>query len=244
MGHMHRFYIPPETPNGPEVVVSGPEAHHALRVARLHAGDSVFLFDGRGREIDGVVATTARDQMVVSIKELRRVPPPGRRLTLSQAWLHQGKALDFVIQHGTEVGVARFLFFRAEHSEREPRQDAKWLRIAIEACKQCGRAWLPTFDIARDLGAVLETATGTVLIATRESEPVPFSQFPHGDEVTLLIGPEGDFSDAELRLAREREAIPVSLGRATYRSEVAAVLGAALALYELGELGPAPSAKK
>jgi len=240
MPHLHRIHVSPETRGTGEVVVGGNEAHHALHVVRVRVGDPVALFDGRGREITGEVASVGKREVVVQALEEREFPPPAHRLTLIQAWLHRDKALDFVIKHGTDLGVGRFIFFRARRSERKPKYSEKWERAAIEACKQCGRLWLPEFIVAEGLEEAVREAGGQVLIATKDLHATPLRQALHETSVGLLVGPEGDFTDEETTAALAAGATPVCLGTATYRSEVAAIVAAALIQYEQGELGPLP----
>ena len=237
MRHVFRFHIAPGHEAHDEVALSGDEAHHALHVARVSTGDTVTLFDGEGLEISGVVSGATRREVLVRSVERRHVPRPANRLTILQAFLHRDKSTDFLIQRVTELGVARICFFRARRSDKEPRMSAKWHRIAVEACKQCGRSWLPAFEIAPDLETALASVRGTLAIATADLEPAPLRQAVAPPEMTLLVGPEGDFAPEELDLARGHGAIPISLGTVTYRSEVAASLAASLILYELGELG-------
>jgi 16S rRNA (uracil1498-N3)-methyltransferase len=242
MPHVCRFHIPPDSDAGSEIALPTEEAHHALHVVRARPGERVVLFDGRGREIQGSISRTTHRDVFIAPAEERHVPAPGVRLTLLQAWLLRKRSIEYVIQHGTEIGVSHFRFFRARHSEKAPRVNPKWERYAVEACKQCGRAWLPAFDTAPDLqDALAETQTPT-LIATQHLPPVPLREALRGSpkEIALLIGPEGDFASEEIDCALDRGAIPISLGLATYRSEVAATLAAALILYESGVLGAAP----
>lgn len=240
MPHVYRFHIPPDSDAGSEIALSAEEAHHALHVVRARPGEQVVLFDGRGREICGTIARTTHRDVFVTPEEECRIPAPAVRVTLLQAWLLREKSIEYIIQHGTEAGVTHFRFFRARHSEKSPRVNPKWERHAIEACKQCGRAWLPTFDAATDLQGALTDIAGPVLIATQHVPPLPLRTALRGSprEVALLVGPEGDFASEEVDLAMARGAIPVSLGSATYRSEVAAVLTVALVQYEVGALGP------
>ena len=223
-----------------EIVVGGDEAHHALHVVRVRPGDPVALFDGRGREISGEVAATKKNEIVIQALEETVLPPPPRRLTLLQAWLRRDKALDFIVQHGTELGVARFVFFRAQRSERKLVHSPKWARAAVEACKQCGRLWLPEFILADGLEDAVRDAAVPVLLATKDLHVAPLRMALAGTSVALMVGPEGDFTDEEVAMALEAGVTPVCLGAATYRSEMAAIVGAALIQYELGELGPLP----
>jgi len=242
MPHVYRFHIPPDSDAASEMALPPEEAHHALHVVRARPGERVVLFDGCGREIHGAVSRTTHRDVFIAPEEERRVPAPSVHLTLLQAWLLREKSIEYLIQHGTEIGVSHFRFFRAQHSEKAPKTNPKWERYAVEACKQCGRAWLPTFDAADDLQDALANIQRPVLIATQHMPPVPLREALRDAprEVALLIGPEGDFDSEEVNLALARGAVPISLGAATYRSEVAATISAALIQYELGALGGAP----
>lgn len=240
MPHLHRIYIPVETAGTGEIVVDGDEAHHAIHVVRVRPGEPVALFDGHGREISGEVVAAGKKELVIQALEERVLPPPQRRLSLLQAWLHRDKALDFIVQHGTELGVARFVFFRAQRSERKPVHSDKWTRAAIEACKQCGRLWLPEFTIVEGIEEAVNDAGAPVLLATKDLHAAPLRTALGSTSVALMVGPEGDFTDEEVAAALDADVTPVSFGAATYRSEVAALIGAALIQYELGELGPLP----
>jgi 16S rRNA (uracil1498-N3)-methyltransferase len=239
MLHIYRFHVEQgPTSHDTTAELSGPEAHHALHVVRLRLGDEIELFDGAGREWDARVVDTTRHAVRVALRECRETPPPPARLTLFQAWLHRDKAVEELVRHGTEIGIAQFVFFPSHHSERKPRVSDRWPRTAIEACKQCRRAWLPTFAAADSLEDALAQAAGTLLVATRELPPVALSHAAVPSEISLFVGPEGDFTEQELGSFIARGANAISLGSATYRSEVAAVLASTLVLYELGQLGP------
>lgn len=242
MPHYHRFYIPPECFTGGDIALLPEEAHHALHVVRIKPEEKVILFDGAGREADGMVVRTSKREVIVSAQTERIMPHPRVQLTLLQAWLLRERCTEYIIQHGTEIGVARFCFFRACHSEKMPKTDDKtldkWRRIAIETCKQCGRLWLPEFMTAASLADALNLVSGRLLIATQHAVPAAVRDaVARQTDLALAIGPEGDFAKEELALACERGAIPVGLGDATYRSEVAATLASALVLYESGLLG-------
>jgi 16S rRNA (uracil1498-N3)-methyltransferase len=238
MPHLHRFYITPDTATTSTILLPPEEAHHALKVVRVRVGDAVVLFDGKGREISGQVDAAERRHVEIRVEEERAVPTESPRLTMAVGGLHKEKSVEFILRHGTEVGVSHFIFFRAAHSERAPRRHDKWDRIAIEVCKQNGRSWLPTFEIMDDLQAVLNGASGTVLIAAMDEEPLPLASALGNENVMLLVGPEGDFTAEEMTLARQSGAHPVSFGAYTLRSEVAATLGATLIQHHLGKLGP------
>lgn len=234
MPHTYRFHVPPENMTGPVIALPDIEAHHAAHVVRVKPGDAVEIFDGQGRECTGAIESVNRREVRVTVQNDRHVPPPSIRVTLFQSWLLREKSVEFLIQHGAEIGISRFVFFRAGHSEKTPRLNDKWNRIAIEACKQCGRSWLPTFAAYPDLATALAAEPMPLIIATPHRVPVPLRQAVQHPETGVIIGPEGDFTDDEIELAMAHGASTISLGAATYRSEVAAIVAATLALYELG----------
>ena len=238
MSHLHRFYIPPDTASSDEIALIPAEAHHASHVVRTRVGDRVELFDGCGRKIDGSVSNMTRHDVIVSLENECFVLEPFNCLTLIQGWIHKDKNIENIIRRGTEIGIRHFRFFRAQRSDKKPKVHDKWKRIAIETCKQCGRMWLPDFEIVENLAIALDHEESTILIATSNRPHVQFNKAVTTNNIALIVGPEGDFSDEELHIAEQHDAVPVSLGTTTYRSEVAAVLASALIMYELGEFNP------
>jgi 16S rRNA (uracil1498-N3)-methyltransferase len=239
MAHRYRFHVPGlQAEPGETVALPEEEAHHAQRVARVRPGDAVALFDGAGTEWAGRVAEMGKRAVSVAVADRRETARPARRLTLGVAWVRREKLLEFAVRHGTELGVDRFLFFAAARSEKAPRMDPRWERIAVEVCKQSGRLWLPSFEVVDTFGAALDGA-GQLALATQDRPPAPLAEAMGAEgDVALLVGPEGDFTEEELAAAEAAGATPVSLGTATLRAEVAAVTLAVLAAYELGRLGP------
>jgi len=202
--------------------------------------ETIVLFDGQGRECLGHVARVARREVIVTVDEVRMHAAQSKRVTLVQAWLNREKSVESLIRRCTELGVTEFRFFRSAHSERAPVLNEKWPRIAIEACKQCGRFWLPRFGTADDFAEALRDVPSVCLIAVKADDAAPLCEVlaDAPDAVAIAVGPEGDFSEDELQVGRDCGARAISLGDATYRSETAAASMATLVLYELGELGP------
>lgn len=239
MAHLHRFHVVSPPAPGDVVPLPQDEAHHALRVVRVRPGDAVALFDGAGTVWDAVVDAAGRRDVTVAVGAPRRVPAPRPAIRLAMAWLHRPQPMEDLVRRGTELGVAVFCFYRAERSQTAPRIPDKWRRIAVEACKQCGNAWLPSFATAPDLPAALAACGGVAILATAEGSPVPLARALDGaDPVTLVVGPEGDFTEGERAAARAAGARPVSLGGTTFRAEAAAEILIALARHATGGLGP------
>lgn len=238
MAHLHRFYITPDTPVSDTIMLPPDEAHHALRVVRLRTGDMVAVFDGVGHEWIGHITLLPDKQVSVHVEAQREEARPEKQLTLAQAWLNQPKQNEEVIRRGTELGVSHFVFYRGFHSERAPKESEKWERIAIETCKQTGRFWLPTFDTAEEMSGLFEEETDRVLIASLDKETTPLQlALAKHTKVMLIVGPEGDFGLKEQQVALDHGAVPISLGKFTLRSEIAAATACTLIQYEWGQLG-------
>jgi 16S rRNA (uracil1498-N3)-methyltransferase len=238
MSHLHRFYQPEAPSSSGHVTLSPEESHHALRVLRVRVGDAVELFDGCGHAWSGTVGALSRTEVDVEISGEEFTPRERPGLTLAQAWLHRDKVIDDLVRDVTVLGVEGICFFRASHSEKAPKVSAKWTRLMIESCKQCGRRWLPELTVAASVAEVLRQSEGAcIAVAAMDGPHAPLSAIGRERPVVYFVGPEGDFSADEMSALREAGALPLTLGNYTLRAEAAATVGVTLLQYQLGNLG-------
>ena len=237
-----------------ECVLPSEEAHHCAKVLRLRPGDALALFDGRGQLADAVIARVERRAVAAAVREVRTVPfDMAIRLTLLIA---AGKAhrQGYLIEKCTELGAARIAPVLTRRSVTRPGEVAaeKWRRRAIEACKQCHRAWVPVIDDPRDFDASVEfaiTAHHTCLVgqpgAGESFQTViegrvalgapPAATSAEPPNVAIFIGPEGGWTDEELSALIGRGVVPIALSPSVLRTETAAVAAcAAVALASVG----------
>ncbi|MCA9003615.1 MAG: RsmE family RNA methyltransferase, partial [Planctomycetes bacterium] len=159
-----------------------------MRVLRARPGDAVELFNGQGHAWRGTIASLSRNEVQVAIAEARFEPRSTPPLTLAQAWLHRDKLLDELVRHATVLGVDRIRFYRADHSEKIPHIAGKWERLAVEACKQCGRLWLPDLEVAGALADVLDSAADELMVmACMEGPHQPLSTLQSERPVTFIV---------------------------------------------------------
>lgn len=246
---MHRFYLKTGALAGAVVTLEEGESHHAARVLRLENGAPVEILDGAGRCLRGRVVEVHKRATRVEVHEVECRPAPPR-VGLAPS-LIKGKAMDFLVQKATELGVARLRPLVTDRSvvrvtpEEGAGRVADWTRTALEACKQCGNPWLPEIDAPTTLGALLRAADlGLLVVASLRGDALPVRAalgqgMPLPGGVTLVLGPEGDFTPGEEEALRAAGARPISLGPLVLRAETAAVAGLAVIQYELG-LGPKP----
>src|SRR6266403_817901 len=246
---MHRFYISPENWNPDSLVLTGSEAHHARDVLRMKRGDKAVLFNGQGREITGKIVELERDK--ISLRKLHETetPPLRCRITLGQA-IPKGKNMDLIVQKAVEIGAAEIAPILSDRTvvrlddENAASKQAKWQSIAIEAAKQCGQNWLPQVQTPKTLAQFFQDHRrfDLQLIGSLQSDAVHLkkilAQFSaeHGDRpssVLMLVGPEGDFTPAELSLARSHGCRPITLGPIVLRVETASIYCLSVLSYEL-----------
>jgi 16S rRNA (uracil1498-N3)-methyltransferase len=247
-----RFFVPHSALSGDEARLEGDVAHRLSRVLRLEAGAAVVLLDGSGLEYEtrlDVVGPHRVTGTVVGRRPGR--PEPRVRLVLYQS-LVKGERFDWVLEKGTELGVAAFvpLLSRRNVVRAAPGRSGRperWRRVVREAAEQCGRCVLPEILPAEGLNEALSEAADLCLLPWEGEEALglavalrgarPALEAVERPRVAVLIGPEGGFGAEEVALARRAGAQVVSLGQRILRSETAGIVAAAAVLYELGELG-------
>ena len=246
---MHRFYLPPSESRGDTMMLDGAEAHHAIRVLRIRAGEHVQVLDGMGEALDCEVAQAGGKSLSLKVLERKRAAAPRCAITLLQA-IPKGKIIEGIIQKAVELGVSRIVPIVSERvisqldSEDARGKAAKWRHVAIEAIKQCGSAWLPAVEAPVGLKAFLARHEEFELSMVGCLEPGSGHARGHFDRffaerkrapesVGLWIGPEGDFTPAEYAAVKSSGAVPITLGRLVLRVETAATYGLSIINYEI-----------
>jgi 16S rRNA (uracil1498-N3)-methyltransferase len=246
---MHRFYLTPEKWNVDALVLAGAEARHAARVLRLKPGSRVAAFDGRGREVTAEIVSITRNEIRLRKLHEARTPPLRCRITLAQA-IPKGKNMDLIVQKAVEIGAAEIAPLLSDRTvvsvgeEAVAQKQQKWQQIAIEAAKQCGQNWLPVVHAPKTVRDFFPAAPhfDLQLIGSLQSDSVHLKTVladyrrEHSDRpasVMMCIGPEGDFTPAELNLARAHGCIPITLGPIILRVETAAIYCLSILSYEL-----------
>ena len=246
---MHRFYLPPADWNPAALRLTGAEAHHARNVLRMQVRDKAVVFNGRGREITAEVTALGPRELELRKLHEASTPPLRCRITLGQA-IPKGKNMDLIVQKAVEIGAAEIVpiisdrtIVRLDAADAEQKQ-SKWQTVAIEAAKQCGQNWLPEVAPPRTMAEFFRERPrfDLQLIGSLQSDALHLKTIlaehvtEHGDRpasVFMLIGPEGDFTPAELNLARSHGCRPITLGPVILRVETAAIYCLSVLSYEL-----------
>lgn len=227
--------------------LDGNEAHHVIRVLRKKKGDELFLFNAMGSRFRGVVTEVDRELTVVRGRVMYQpaVLEKTTRLRLFQG-LPKGSKIDYVIEKAVELGADEIIPFLSDKSliRLQPSQaaakQARWMRLAQAAAKQCDRPTVPTVHPARPLReTTTELRQGFTLVFSQHTNSGSFrsQEALRGKSIiNLVVGPESGFSKSELDWLIGLGAKPVSLGGFTLRTETAGLTALTLANYELGFL--------
>jgi 16S rRNA (uracil1498-N3)-methyltransferase len=224
-----RCFVPPPLAAGGTRLLPPDVSAHVARVLRARVGQSLTLFDGCGGEYDASILEIGRRGVQVRIdlqRPIERESP--LRVTLLQA-LARGERMDFIVQKATELGVAAIVAWGGERSVVRldsaalARRCTHWRAVAISACEQCGRNRVPRIDAAADLaGACAQSEAGSLrLQLAPDAERTLSSVAGQSPSISLLIGPEGGFSDDELALAQQHGFQLCRLGPRVLRAETA-----------------------
>jgi 16S rRNA (uracil1498-N3)-methyltransferase len=229
---MARFYLPANAwqntaPLGEE------ESRHCAQVLRHGVGDAITVFDGCGRSATARILQIHKNAVVIEMGETVVKEPLRSSITLVQS-VPKGKTMEWIIEKAVEMGVARIVplvtrntVVKYDASEAVKKAD-KWQKVALEACKQCGQNWMPVVEEPMDCHAFLASPReGAKIIASLAPGARPLREviedIAQASGITIMIGPEGDFSAAETSAALSEGFVPASLGDLVLRCETAAL---------------------
>lgn len=222
---MHLFYAPDAAPG--LISLSEDESMHCARVLRLQVGDKVVLSNGKGLFFDAVIEAPHPKKTVLLCGKGK---PQGEKKFKVHIALAPTKNLDrteWFVEKATEIGIDKISIFFSAHSERRVLKLERLLKVALAAMKQSFRSTLPEIVAANSLEEFIHSANekNRFIAWVNEDVKLELAKAIVPDRDTLvLIGPEGDFSSDEVKLAKNHEFVPVSLGRSRLRTETAALV--------------------
>ncbi len=231
----YRFFLDP-LPDAGEVTLRDGEFHHAARVVRVREGETVELFDGRGKGVTALITRLDKEELAATVQSAIDPSRESRTsLTLAMAIIHIEK-FELVLQKATELGVRRIVPFTSARCEVRPERyrgkTERWEKIVFEAAKQAGRLFLPAVEQPATFEEVV-ARKGTRILFDADAAPDPALS---SGEMTLLIGPEGGWTVEELETARGRGVMFRRLGSRRLRAETAAIAAIAVIGAEAGDL--------
>ena len=222
---MHVFYTP-DIQNRAELPAE--EAAHAVRVLRLQAGDEVTLTDGKGNFYRAETSVASSKRCLVTILETQPQEPLWQgHLHIAMAPTKNMDRTEWFAEKATEIGFDELTFLNCRFSERKVIKTERIQKILVSAIKQSLKARLPRLNEMTDFNKfVRQPFNGQKFIAHcyEGEKPLLKDILKQGEDALVLIGPEGDFSEEEVKTAVAQGFQPVSLGRSRLRTETAALV--------------------
>ena len=214
--------------DAPLITLSKNESAHAIKSRRLRQGQEVNLLNGQGGFSKGSIVVVDKRAVEIQLTSFRQKPKNSSSITIATA-IPKGDRQKVMIDMLTQLGVSRVIPLNCEHSVTRYSDNLalKWERAAIEACKQSQNPWLPTISSAQTIERLLNSEDAKLAYADASGESIELlgrSLFQDKTvNLTVIIGPEGGFSDNEIKLMAEQKCLPIKLGDFILRTESAAI---------------------
>jgi len=203
------------------------EAQHAIRVLRLSEGDLIVLIDGLGHFFDAIITAADRHNCYYRIMQTHNVARYwSGRIHLAMAPTKNIDRTEWAVEKATEIGFDAITFLNCQYSERTQLKTERIERILISAMKQSKKAWMPSLTPMTDFRTFIQgidSPNKYICHCYEGQRPLLRDLLPPDADAVVLIGPEGDFSIDEVRMAETAGFKSVSLGPARLRTETAAL---------------------
>jgi 16S rRNA (uracil1498-N3)-methyltransferase len=223
---MELFYAQPANISGNTITLDDFEARHLLTTLRRKVGDTLDITDGKGRHFTGRISSLKPLQ--VRIESQKRVPAEDHKIALAIAFIRPNR-LEFVLEKCTELGVNSFYLFRSEHGNYFSDNKERFEKMLRQAIKQSNRFYLPDLYLIPGFEQFISQTKEIVnkLVAIDPQSPALTSVISQSNKKDVLycVGPEGGFSEKEIKLFKENGFKDIALGKYRLRAETAAIAG-------------------
>ena len=234
---MIRFYAPEIETNG---VLPESESGHVTRVLRKQAGDHIFVVDGKGYCYECEI--TRPHPKATEVKIIGKTPETDTwsgKITVAIAPTKNIDRIEWFVEKAVEMGIDRIVLLKCRHSERKNVNLDRLEKIMVSAMKQSLKAKLPELEGPVEFNSFVDSDRSNSRFmgyCDKDTERRVFAkEYCPAADVTVMIGPEGDFSPEEVELARKFDFLPVTFGDARLRTESAALFAVA-AIHTINQL--------
>ncbi|MFT4697158.1 MAG: 16S rRNA (uracil1498-N3)-methyltransferase [Flavobacteriaceae bacterium] len=226
---MQLFYHPHITETSKEIFFDKEESRHIIKVLRKKEGDTLHLTNGKGSFFNAILISTNPKQCIANIEFSKKQKPLNYKLHLAVAPTKLNDRYEWFLEKATEIGITEITPIICDHSERKVIKLDRFEKKIQSAMKQSLKAYLPIIHPAisfKEFITSQENIDSKKYIAhCEETEKKSLkSSIKANETITILIGPEGDFSPSEVANAKLHQFIPVSLGKSRLRTETAAIV--------------------
>jgi 16S rRNA (uracil1498-N3)-methyltransferase len=207
------------------------ESTHMTKVLRRNVGDEIYVLDGKGKAYKAQIQKAGKHVEAKLLGIVRQEVAPSLKLTIAVSPTKSSDRMEWMVEKLTEIGISDLVFIETEKGERSRINSVRLAKKAISALTQSGNLWLPEISVGVKYNDFLSSDTSDLKFIAHcfESEKtnLPGSSLVK-PTVSVMIGPEGDFSITEIEKATARGFKPLTLGGPRYRTETAAIVACTL----------------
>jgi 16S rRNA (uracil1498-N3)-methyltransferase len=213
-----------------QLVLSEETSRHCIQVLRMQVGEQLQLTNGTGSILTTSIIQADKKHCTVQVETNELLPPPTKKVSIGISVLKNANRFEWFLEKATEIGVSEIIPLICQRTERQHFRYDRMNAILIAAMLQSQQTWLPILHEPQQVQPVIErsTATQKLIAHCEEGEKQLIKQISLTNHIQMLIGPEGDFSPAEIKLAIQGNYQAVSLGSTRLRTETAGVVAATL----------------
>ena len=220
---------------GSSINLNRDAAHYLTNVLRLKVGNEVILFNGNAGDVLGTITSIKKHGLNIKLSEIISTPLDSKLYIHLGLAISKGDRMDYGIQKSTELGVkeitplfSEFCEVKLSEVRRQEKKLGHWQRVAISACEQSGAHVPLQINNPTTINSFIERETSSIRVILDSQANRNISEIHQADSFEILIGPEGGFSDQELKIAKDHGYQPVNLGPRILRTETAPVAAAAI----------------
>lgn len=229
------FFI--ETLSQQDVIILPEEtSRHCIQVLRMKAGEQLQLTDGKGNLFTVRISKPDKKNCVVAVEEKTFIPPNIKKVSIGISLLKNANRFEWFLEKATEMGIGEIIPLICKRTERQHFRFERMRNILVAAMLQSQQAWLPLLQEPQPVEKIISLSgySQKLIAHCEETNKKPLRDIAEGNEIQILIGPEGDFTPEEIELALQHHFQPVSLGSTRLRTETAGIVAAALLMNHRG----------
>jgi 16S rRNA (uracil1498-N3)-methyltransferase len=234
MSALPYFFEPTIQQTSTHFELSEVTSKHCVQVLRMRTGESLHLTDGVGNLYTASIVAPDKKKTVVKIESVVHTPAPLKKVCIAIGLLKNTSRFEWFLEKATEMGVTKIVPLICERSERSNLKQERMQGVLVAALIQSKQTWLPILTEPLSVAAFIKEhpAAQQIIAHCEEGNKIELKDATNSNDTSILIGPEGDFTDSEIEAALSANYLPVSLGNTRLRTETAGMVAVALLIYK------------
>lgn len=215
-----------------QVILNEETSRHIIQVLRMQEGAFIQLTNGKGHLLEAEITEAHKKRTIVKILKEKTIPATNKRITMAISPIKNASRFEWFLEKATEIGINEIIPLICQRTEKEKLRISRLQQIIVSAMLQSRQVWLPVLHEPATFNQLMENAVHTKKYIAHCEDALKNNlakeSLSNSDSVLMLIGPEGDFTPAEIKQAIDKGFIPVTLGDNRLRTETAGVVAATL----------------